>query len=159
MTEIEPLSPEHGGYRRLKSFQRGLPVWDRNDPRRQDLIDRRCTTVAEVVDWVRKEHGREGSGPGGQLGRSGPSKQSATSTTSTSTYPELAANAALILLTVACRLLDRQLAALAEAFKSEGGFTERLYRLRLERRKAHPSSRRPTAPTRSKPKNNEEEGR
>ncbi len=52
-----------------------------------------------------------------------------------STYPELAANAALILLGVACTLLDRQLATLATAFTEEGGFTERLYRLRTQRRK------------------------
>ena len=51
-----------------------------------------------------------------------------------STYPELAANAALVLLAVACSLLDRQLAAQAKAFETEGGFTERLYRVRSEKR-------------------------
>ena len=50
------------------------------------------------------------------------------------TYPELAANAALVLLTVACSLLDPQLAAQAKAFETEGGFTERLYRVRSARR-------------------------
>ena len=46
----------------------------------------------------------------------------------------LAANAALSLLNLACHLLDRQLAAQAESFLQEGGFTERLYRLRSKRR-------------------------
>ena len=51
-----------------------------------------------------------------------------------STSPELAANAALVLLAVACSLLDRQLAAQAKAFETEGGFTERLYRVRSGKR-------------------------
>lgn len=48
---------------------------------------------------------------------------------------EIAANAALVLLTVACTLLDRQIATLAETFRNEGGFTERLYRERTAMRK------------------------
>jgi four helix bundle suffix protein len=36
---------------------------------------------------------------------------------------------------VACSLLDRQLAAQAAAFEREGGFTERLYRVRMNARK------------------------
>ncbi|MFC1600914.1 four helix bundle suffix domain-containing protein [Candidatus Sumerlaeota bacterium] len=47
----------------------------------------------------------------------------------------LAANGALSLLNLACYLLDRQLAAQAKAFENEGGFTERLYRVRSERRR------------------------
>jgi four helix bundle suffix protein len=47
----------------------------------------------------------------------------------------LAANAALSLLNLACHLLDRQIAAQAERFEKEGGFTERLYRVRSARRK------------------------
>ena len=50
-------------------------------------------------------------------------------------YQELSANAALTLLAVACSLLDRQLAAQAEAFEKEGGFTERLYRTRSQARR------------------------
>ena len=38
------------------------------------------------------------------------------------------------LLNLICYLLDRQLAAQAEAFEREGGFTERLYRKRRSRR-------------------------
>jgi len=39
---------------------------------------------------------------------------------------------------VACSLLDRQLAAQAKMFESEGGFTERLHRMRFERRRTKP---------------------
>jgi len=61
------------------------------------------------------------------------------STKSTSsTYPEIAANGALALIAVACNLLDRQLASLAKAFETEGGFTERLYRIRRQNRKPPP---------------------
>lgn len=62
--------------------------------------------------------------------------QSTKSTTPTSHLsPEtLAANAALSLLNLACHLLDRQLAAQAEAFIKEGGFTERLHRVRSRQR-------------------------
>jgi len=37
---------------------------------------------------------------------------------------------------VACSLLSRQLAAQEKAFVEEGGFTERLYRVRSQRRNA-----------------------
>jgi four helix bundle suffix protein len=50
------------------------------------------------------------------------------------TYAEISANGALTLITVACSLLDRQLAAQAAAFEEEGGFTERLYRVRSRKR-------------------------
>jgi four helix bundle suffix protein len=46
----------------------------------------------------------------------------------------LVANAALSLLNLCCYLLDRQLAALEAKFIEEGGFTERLYRVRRQRR-------------------------
>ena len=103
--------------------QRTLPLWQRDDPRKQTLIARRCTTADQVAEWLREQHDN-------------PSIESTESIRSMkSTYPELAANAALILLGVACTLLDRQLATLATAFTEEGGFTERLYRLRTQRRK------------------------
>jgi four helix bundle suffix protein len=113
---------------------------------RQALIDRRCATADEVAAWVREEHDR------GLRGQSGPrgQKLSTSSTKSTpSTYPELAANAALVLLAVACSLLDRQLAAQAKAFETEGGFTERLYRVRSEKRSFRPSSTASTKSTKS----------
>jgi len=119
--------------------QRGLPLWNREDPRRQSLIDRRCATADDVAQWAKeqKESGRREGGQGGQNGQGGEKPVSSSSTKST--FPELAANAALVLLAVACSLLDRQLAAQAETFENEGGFTERLYRVRSEKRKGSSS--------------------
>jgi four helix bundle protein len=49
--------------------QRGLPLWQRNDPRRARLIARRCKTADEVAAWVQEQRGR--SGQSGQNGRDG----------------------------------------------------------------------------------------
>lgn len=49
----------------------------------------------------------------------------------------LAANAILSLINIDCYLLDRQIAKLANAFEQEGGFSERLYRVRSSARKRH----------------------
>ena len=57
-----------------------------------------------------------------------------------SIYSELTANAALVLIGVACSLLDRQLAAQAKDFVAEGGFTERLYRVRTTQRRQAPGA-------------------
>jgi len=126
--------------------QRGLMIWDRDDPRRQELIDRRCATADDVAQWVKEVHGH---GRSGQSRRSGQNNQStkSTSLSTQSTFPELAANAALVLLAVACSLLDRQISAQAKAFETEGGFTERLYRVRSEKRSSHPASTRSTTST------------
>jgi len=116
---------------------RGLPLWSKEDPRRQDLINRRPQTAEDVVQWVREVHDQ--SGPGGQSGQGQPERSPDPSTKSTmstpSTYPEIAANAALTLLAVATALLSRQLDAQAAAFEKDGGFTERLYRTRQDRRR------------------------
>jgi four helix bundle suffix protein len=133
--------------------QRGLPLWARDDPRRKALVARRCATADEVAVWVKQvhdaAHGRSTDGRYGQYGRHGrrqpESKSSIESMSSISsmstgrpTYAELAANAALVLIGVTVALLDRQIAAQAKAFESEGGFTERLYRVRSSaRREAH----------------------
>lgn len=101
--------------------QRGLVQWSGEDPRRAELVARRCATAEAAAAWIREVHGRGGLG-----GRSGP------------TYPELAANAALILINVACGLLDRQIKAQASAFTEEGGFTERLHRIRTQQRRSGP---------------------
>lgn len=124
--------------------QRGLSQWERGNPLRQELIDRRCRTADEVAAWIvvaARNYGQ--SGPGGQSVRSGQergkqlaSTPSTSSTLSTRIYPELSANAVLLLITVACSLLDRQVERLALDFENEGGFTERLYRVRSEKRRS-----------------------
>jgi four helix bundle suffix protein len=115
--------------------QHSQPLWPRDDPRRAALIGRRPATADAVAEWVREvrsgQHGRHG-----QRGRSGAGTASTGSISSTpSTYPEIAANAALVLIAVACSLLDRQLAAQAAAFEQGGGFTERLYNRRQSKRR------------------------
>ena len=110
--------------------QRGLTLWDWNDPRRAELIARRPGSVDDVTQWVRwvQEHN-------GQHGPDGHQEKSDTpSMPSTSSIPagaggraEVMANGTLALIAVATSLLDRQLAAQATAFEQDGGFTERLY--------------------------------
>jgi restriction system protein len=50
--------------------------------------------------------------------------------------PEVAANTMICIIHQTNYLLDQQLRALEKEFLEEGGFTERLYRLRSQRRKA-----------------------
>jgi four helix bundle suffix protein len=117
--------------------QRGLSQWDLRDPRRTELIKKRPATVQEVVAWVREVHDRENRhGPHGPHGPHGHPEESIGSTGSMrSTFPEIAANAALTLIAVAISLLERQITSLAAAFENEGGFTERLYRVRSAKRR------------------------
>jgi restriction system protein len=51
--------------------------------------------------------------------------------------PETAANAAICIIHQANYLLDQQLRSLEKTFLEEGGFTERLYRVRSQIRKEH----------------------
>ncbi len=109
--------------------QRGFGVWMLRDQRRADLIARRPVNVDAVALWVKEQHLKR------RNGRDGPDGQSMKSTRSISEPVEaVAANAALTLIAVASSLLDRQLAAQAAAFEREGGFTERLHRVRTARR-------------------------
>lgn len=105
--------------------QRQLPLWPKDDARRLALVARRCATAEGVAAWVHEVHGL--------IGRDGPSIKSIQSRKCS--YPEIAANAALVLIGVACALLDRQIQAQAAALTNEGGFTERLYRIRTEHRR------------------------
>ena len=112
--------------------QRGLPLWDRQDPRRKGLVARRCTTADAVAQWVVEVW----NGQNGRNGHDGHDGQSMVSTKSIkSTYPEIAANAALTLIAVASSLLSRQIASQAAAFEKEGGFTERLHHTRCQARR------------------------
>lgn len=116
--------------------QRGLVLWPREDPRRAELITRRPTTAEDVAVWARDVHDGHG-GRRGHDGQSGPGtrqKSSESIMCTGPTYPEVAANGALALIAVACSLLSRQLAALERAFEQEGGFTERVYRVRSQKR-------------------------
>ncbi len=100
---------------------RSLPLWDRNDTRRAELIARRPVSVDIVREWARDVK----NGQYGQVEMSTSSNESISSI-----CQEIAANGALALVAVAYSLLDRQLTSLAAAFQRQGGFTERLYQAR-----------------------------
>jgi four helix bundle suffix protein len=126
--------------------QRSLALWVEDDPRRMELVRRRCKTADEVAVWVKEVCGRDGlngrdghDGHDGRAGQDGLTQNKTLSIKSIpsieSMYAEVTANAVLVLIGVACALLDRQIGALAKAFTEEGGFTERLYRIRTESRR------------------------
>ncbi len=130
--------------------QRGLPKLEPDHPALVRFKALKPRTLDEVRGWVAEERRR------GQAGKSdtdehGRSRTRASATTSGEGPGEasvpvregpcqplptacLVANAALSLLNLACHLLDRQVERLAQDFEREGGFTERLYRKRLQKR-------------------------
>lgn len=121
--------------------QRGLPVLSPDHPALVRFKRRRCVTLYAVQAWVAEE--REHTDHQGQTQASTDKDGTRRSVTvregqcpslGSST---LVANAALSLLNLACHLLDRQIAAQAESFEKEGGFTERLYRVRTARRRGN----------------------
>lgn len=135
--------------------QRELPMWEPDHPALIRFKAKRCASLEDVRAWVEEEKGKghtDGKKHMGEQrhtdkqGRTGTStegrgnKQPSVSvgggpceSVSDST---LVANAALSLLNLCCYLLDRQIAAQAKAFETEGGFTERLYRVRSAKRKS-----------------------
>lgn len=139
MVEQESLIPKHGGYRKLKSFQVAQLCYDITVRFCDKYIDRFSRTKDQMVQAARS--GVQNIAEGSQT--SATSKKTELKLTQVARasleelklYPELSANAALTLLAVACALLDRQVARLAADFESEGGFTERLYRVRTAKRR------------------------
>jgi four helix bundle suffix protein len=116
--------------------QRRLPLLPPDHPALVRFKARRCKTVEEVRRWVADERGRTRTGRDGHEKTKDLSvKVRGQSVDLSVGSSALVANAALSLLNLCCHLLDRQLAAQAEAFESEGGFTERLYRIRSRRRR------------------------
>lgn len=87
--------------------QRGLPLWEKDDPMAREVRDR--------AYWEDRSYGTY---------RSYVEEQSA----------EVAANTLVCLVHQANYLLDRQLKQLEQRFLEEGGFTERLYWSRRERK-------------------------
>lgn len=87
---------------------RSLTLWERTNPLRQELIDRRCVTADDVARWCKAANLRDKS----------------------KAFPELSANAAHALVSAAIGLLDRQIKSLSETFEKEGGFSERMHRVR-----------------------------
>jgi four helix bundle suffix protein len=131
--------------------QHSRAQWPPNHPALIRFKAKRCATLEQVRAWVEDErkrartttdmHGRapaeSASAAPSRAARcpSVPDRESPCRSVSSS---ELAANAALSLLNLACLLLDKQLAAQEKAFLEGGGFTERLYRMRSQRRDPTP---------------------
>ncbi|MGO9585819.1 MAG: four helix bundle suffix domain-containing protein [Limisphaerales bacterium] len=121
--------------------QRGLEEWPPGHPALMRFKAKRCATLEQVRAWVEQERrgqtltntDKQGRGKTGKL--SVPASVRVCGRPCVPGSAQLVANAALSLLNLACYLLDRQLAAQAETFEKEGGFTERLYRVRSAQRK------------------------
>ncbi|MCF7912696.1 MAG: four helix bundle suffix domain-containing protein [Candidatus Cloacimonetes bacterium] len=97
--------------------QNNLPQWENTDPRWKSLIERKCNSADEVAAWVKEN-----------------CIQAADHQNPKKLYPEYSANAAIILTQVVCSLINRQVARLAKDFAEKGGFTEKMYRIRKEKR-------------------------
>ncbi len=97
--------------------QRNMSLWPDHDPRRFELVQRRFTNPDEVARWVKELHDRE------QATSNEPTDRDRA-------MAELSANAAHVLTGVAIVLINRQLQSQAKTFEQEGGFSERLYKVR-----------------------------
>ncbi len=119
--------------------QRDLPKWDRCDVRRDELVKLRPKNLNDFLNWVESVHSARKGGPSRPSRPSGQIMGSTSSTESTwstpkPTYKEIAANGALVLISVTTVLLDRQISSLVSTFENNGGFSERLYSARASRR-------------------------
>jgi four helix bundle suffix protein len=116
--------------------QRALEEWPPNHPALLRFKARRCATLAEVQ--ARAKEGRKLARASLAAGKSvkvrGRPCRSVQKGASVPSSAQLVANAALSLLNLSRTLLKNQLAAQAAAFETEGGFTQRLYRVRSQRR-------------------------
>ena len=135
---LEELRLDYEDYLR----QRGWPKLAPDHPALKRFKEKRCGSLDEVRAWVAGEverHTDEHKLTRTCTDKSQNQKSSVPVGDSPCrsvrgsrplSAPALVANAALSLLNLCCYLLDRQLAAQAAAFEKEGGFTERLYRIR-----------------------------
>ena len=123
---LEELRLDYEDYLR----QRDFPEWPPDHPALERFKALRCSSLAELRAWVAEEQKKHGPA---QTGTDVTPRVRARPCSSVSTSV-LVANASLSLLNLCCYLLDRQMATLANTFEKEGGFTERLYRVRSNSR-------------------------
>jgi len=131
---LEELRLDYEDYLR----QRGLPQWKPNHPALMRFKARRYLTLDEFRAWVAEEMKRAGDTDETQTATDTQRQPHARNTDGVGVCqcPSVwVANGALSLLNLCCYLLGRQVQAQADAFEREGGFTERLYRVRSERRR------------------------
>ena len=120
--------------------QRGLAMLEPNHPALTRFKKHKPQTVAAFAAWIEEERQRNTDGPGQtQTGKDSRIDESSVPVGAgpcqSLSSACLAANGALSLLNLACYLLERQVAQLADNFEKEGGFTERLYRVRTANRR------------------------
>ena len=113
---LEELRLDYEDYLR----QHAATIWSKEHPLTQEFINQRISSMEEFRTFVQN------------------SKQHPSLSVEVSSCPlqsVIVANAVLLLLNVACHLPDRQLVRLAADFENEGGFSERMYQQRLQKRK------------------------
>lgn len=122
---------------------RDLPEWPPSHPALTRFKASRCATLEEFRAWVAEEVRRASGGNTDKHGRTLTKREDSASGVRAGPCPSvssqaltavLAANGALSLLNLCIHLIGRQMQAQADTFEKEGGFTERLYRRRTERR-------------------------
>ncbi len=114
---------------------RKLPLWAPMDPRRKELSNARCKDPDEVARWIkavweREKNERLALPQGEQTARTPRTVQDRA-------FAELSANVGQTLCKIALHLLENQVDSQAKAFEKEGGFSERLYKMRKEIRAAN----------------------
>jgi len=119
---------------------RNLPEWPPDHPALRRFKAMRCATLEQFRAWVAAET-RRAAEEARHMDKHGPTPATDSGRVSRCAsvflrdFPAVcAANGALSLLNLCIYLVGRQLDAQAAAFEKEGGFTERLYRTRRERR-------------------------
>lgn len=110
--------------------QSNHPVLDHDNPILTRFKEKRCATLEEIQDWIKAERALSSRPCPSVPVRVHPCPCPISSSA-------LAANAALSLLNLCCHLLDRQLASQEKAFEQEGGFTERMHRVRSNNRSSN----------------------
>jgi four helix bundle suffix protein len=128
---LEELRLDYEDYLR----QRGFPKWGREHPALIRFKERRCASLEDFSAWVAEEvRRRDGdTEPHGRT-RTSTDKMLSHSLRGGPCPSVFVANGALSLINLSVYLLDRQLKAQAKAFEKNGGFTERLYQKRIQRR-------------------------
>ena len=104
--------------------QRNMPMLSKDSPELLRLKQQRLSSVEQFATWVANERCQSTTSVSVRENRSSALFSSC-----------LPANGALSLLNLACYLLDKQIDRLAVDFESQGGFTERLYRVRSNSRR------------------------
>jgi four helix bundle suffix protein len=126
---LEELRLDYEDYLR----QRNLPMLEPDDPILKRFKARRCSTLDQVRNWIAYErsHGQKATTKQTEKVsvRESPCRSLSTDA--------LAANGTLSLINLCCYMLDCQIEKQAKMFEKEGGFTERLYKIRTSSRKAN----------------------